>query len=166
MALPLDSILKQLADSGIISPGKLEEFVPPKANPTSVEGLVAELVKHSQLTPFQAAQVKAGKVRALILGSYTIVDRIGAGGMGQVFKAQHRRMKRVVAIKMLRAALTKDAAALARFEREVEAAAKLNHTNIVTAYDADQATVSTSWLWSMSRGKTSRRWSRKTVPCP
>ena len=59
--------------------------------------------------------------------------------MGQVFKAEHRRMKRVVAIKMLPPAVTKDAAASARFQREVEAAAKLSHPNIVAAYDADEA---------------------------
>src|SRR5690349_15273476 len=56
--------------------------------------------------------------------------------MGQVFKARHRRMKRTVAIKLLPTALTKDADATKRFEREVEAAAKLSHPNIVQAYDA------------------------------
>src|SRR5208283_4330318 len=66
-------------------------------------------------------------------------DRIGAGGMGQVFKAQHRRMDRTVAIKMLPTAMTKDAVAAARFEREVRAAAKLRHPNIVAADDADEA---------------------------
>ncbi len=59
--------------------------------------------------------------------------------MGQVFKAQHRRMERVVAIKMLPRAMLKDAAAAARFQREVVAAAKLSHSNIVHAYDADEA---------------------------
>ena len=59
--------------------------------------------------------------------------------MGQVFKAEHRRMNRIVAIKMLPPAMTKDAAAVARFQREVEAAAKLRHPNIVAADDADEA---------------------------
>ena len=59
--------------------------------------------------------------------------------MGQVFKAEHRRMKRVVAIKTLPKAFLKDAAAVARFQREVEAAAKLSHPNIVAAFDADEA---------------------------
>ena len=119
--------------------GKLENFIPPKANPKSVEELVRELVKQNHLTKFQAQQVAVGKAKALILGGYTILDKIGAGGMGQVFKAQHRRMDRIVAIKMLPAAMMKDAAAVARFEREVRAAAKLEHHNIVTAHDADQA---------------------------
>ena len=59
--------------------------------------------------------------------------------MGQVFKAQHRRMERVVAIKTLPAATLKDPAAVARFQREVVAAAKLRHPNIVAADDADEA---------------------------
>ena len=59
--------------------------------------------------------------------------------MGQVFKAEHRRMQRVVAIKMLPKNVTKDALAIARFQREVDAAAKLEHPNIVTAHDADDS---------------------------
>ena len=59
--------------------------------------------------------------------------------MGQVFKAQHRRMDRVVAIKVLPSALTKDGVAVARFEREVRAAAKLSHPNIVIAHDSDES---------------------------
>ncbi|MBS0207575.1 MAG: SUMF1/EgtB/PvdO family nonheme iron enzyme [Planctomycetes bacterium] len=139
MAVDLPSIIKQLADTGVVPPAALGEFTPPKAAPQSVEELLAALVKQKHLTPFQAAQFKAGKGRALILGAYTLVDKIGAGGMGQVFKAHHRRMDRLVAIKMLPPAMTKDAAAVARFEREVRAAAKLRHPNIVAADDAAEA---------------------------
>jgi serine/threonine protein kinase/Leucine-rich repeat (LRR) protein len=139
MANALETVVKQLTDSGIVAPGKLENFIPPKAHPQSVEELVAELVKQNHLTKFQAAQVAAGKAKSLILGNYTILDKIGAGGMGQVFKAEHRRMERVVAVKMLPPATTKDPMALARFQREVKAAAKLSHSNIVAAYDADEA---------------------------
>ena len=67
------------------------------------------------------------------------MEKIGAGGMGQVFKARHRRRDRFVAVKLLPTAMTKDKAAIARFEREVRAAAKISHPNIVTAHDADQA---------------------------
>jgi len=83
MPLDLESIVKQLNDSGIIAAGKLENFVPPKANPQSVDELVQELVKQNHLTPFQAQQVRAGKAKALILGGYTILNRIGAGAWGR-----------------------------------------------------------------------------------
>src|SRR4051812_5257024 len=138
MPLALETVVKQLTDSGIISQGKLENFVPPKAHPKDGEALIRELHKQNLLTKFQAQQVAAGKTKALILGEYTVLDKIGAGGMGQVFKAEHRRMKRQVAIKMLPPTMTKDGAALARFQREVEAAAKLEHPNIVHANDAGQ----------------------------
>lgn len=139
MPIALENVVKQLEDSGILAPGKLEGFVPPNAKPKDGEELLRELYKKNLLTKFQAQQVAAGRAKSLIMGNYVILDKIGAGGMGQVFKAEHRRMKRPVAIKMLPPALTKDAAALARFEREVEAAAKLRHPNIVAADDADEA---------------------------
>ena len=139
MAPDLETIVKQLADSGIIAAETLKNFVPPKASPKTPDELVQALVKSDKLTNFQGQQVKAGKAKALSLGAYTILDKIGAGGMGQVFKAEHRKMKRLVAIKMLPPTMTKDAAALARFQREVEAAAKLRHPNVVAADDAAEA---------------------------
>ncbi|HEY5315432.1 MAG TPA: bifunctional serine/threonine-protein kinase/formylglycine-generating enzyme family protein [Pirellulales bacterium] len=139
MAVALETFIKQLEDSGILAAGKLQEFIPPQAHPKDAEALARELIKQDQLTRFQAQQFFAGRSKALFLGNYTILDKIGAGGMGQVFKAEHRRMKRVVAVKMLPPAVTKDALATARFQREVEAAAKLRHPNIVAADDADEA---------------------------
>ena len=139
MAVALEQFVKQLTDSGIIAPGKLENFIPPKASPKDAQELARQLVQSKHLTKFQAQEIYAGRAKSLILGNYTILDKIGAGGMGQVFKAEHRRMERIVAIKMLPTAVTKDAAAVARFQREVEAAAKLRHPNIVAAYDADEA---------------------------
>ena len=111
----------------------------PRPHPKDAQELARQLVQSKQLTKFQAQEIYQGRAKSLILGNYTILDKIGAGGMGQVFKAEHRRMKRIVAIKMLPKAVTKDAAAVARFQREVEAAAKLSHPNIVAAYDADEA---------------------------
>ena len=74
-----------------------------------------------------------------MLGNYVLLEKIGEGGMGAVYKAQHRRLLRTVAIKMLPPAMAGDKAAIARFEREVAAAAKLRHPNIVAADDADNA---------------------------
>ncbi len=139
MAVALETFVKHLTDSGIIAPGKLESFLPPKAVPKDAQELARQLVQSKQLTKYQAAEIYQGRARYLILGNYTILDKIGAGGMGQVFKAEHRRMHRIVAIKMLPKAMMKDAATIARFEREVTAAAKLRHPNIVAADDADEA---------------------------
>jgi serine/threonine protein kinase len=70
---------------------------------------------------------------------YRILEVLGAGGMGVVYKAIHRLMERVVAVKVIDRRLTGRPDFVARFRREVKAAARLSHPNIVTAYDADQA---------------------------
>jgi WD40 repeat protein len=70
---------------------------------------------------------------------YRVVRLLGAGGMGAVYEAEHRVMQRLVALKVIKRACTADAAALGRFRREVRAAARLSHPNIVTTYDAEDA---------------------------
>jgi len=139
MAVTLEQFVKQLEESGILAGDTLKDFVPPKASPKDVEGLARELIRRKKLTKFQAEEVYRGKAKSLVLGNYVLLDKIGAGGMGQVFKARHRRMDRIVAVKLLPSKMTKDKAAIARFEREAKAAAKLRHPNIVAADDADQA---------------------------
>ncbi len=108
------------------------------SSPTS-EALIARLQEAKKLTPFQVRAISQGKLDSLVLGNYVILDKLGEGGMGQVYKARHRRMGRVVAIKVLPPWATDSPTAVQRFQREVEAAAKLVHPNVVTAYDADEA---------------------------
>ena len=139
MPVALDQFVKQLEDSGILTGETLKDFVPPNASPKDAEELARELVRQKKLTKFQAEEAYKGKAKSLVLGNYVLMEKIGAGGMGQVFKARHRRMDRLVAVKLLPPAMTKDKAAIARFDREVKAAAKLRHTNIVAADDADEA---------------------------
>jgi serine/threonine protein kinase/formylglycine-generating enzyme required for sulfatase activity len=74
-----------------------------------------------------------------VYGEYVVLDKIGAGGMGQVFKAEHRRMKRIVALKLLPPAAMRSPDAVNRFQREAQAAARLIHPNIVTAFDAGES---------------------------
>lgn len=69
-------------------------------------------------------------------GEYDILEPIGRGGMSQVYRARHRRMNRVVALKTLTPAMGASAEAVRRFRREVEALARLSHPHIVAAYDA------------------------------
>ena len=95
-----------------------------------------------------------GKVRGLVVGSYMVLDKIGRGGMGMVFKAQHRHLDRVVAVKILPPAISANPTSVQRFLREVEAAAKLNHPNIVRSFDADRDGNLISWSWSMWRVAT------------
>jgi serine/threonine protein kinase len=70
------------------------------------------------------------------LGPYEILKLLGRGGMGAVYMAQHTRLKRPVALKVLTKDRTADPRAVARFEREMEAVGRLNHPHIVQAHDA------------------------------
>ncbi|MBL8817459.1 MAG: protein kinase [Planctomyces sp.] len=139
MAVSVEQFVKQLEDNGILADGVLSDFLPPRMTPKNAEELARELVKQKKLTRFQAEESYRGRAKSLVLGNYVLMEKIGAGGMGQVFKARHRRMNRLVAVKLLPPAMTKNKAAIARFEREVRAAARLRHPNIVAADDADQA---------------------------
>src|SRR5262249_10314603 len=139
MAVPLEKVVKHIEDSGVLPGDTLKDFIPPKAFPKDGKELLLELLRQQKLTRYQAEELSQGKGRSLLLGNYLLLERIGAGGMGQVFKARHRRMDRLVAVKLLPAAMTRDQRAIARFEREVKAAARLRHQNIVAADDADEA---------------------------
>ncbi len=131
-----------LTASGLMTREELDSFCETLPNRDSVDDantLADLLVQANKLTTYQADSVRLGHTRGLVLGNYIILEKLGEGGMGMVFKARHRLMKRIVAIKVLPPSLTKSADAVARFHREVEAAAKLQHPNIAGAFDADQA---------------------------
>jgi serine/threonine-protein kinase len=101
--------------------------------------MARELVNRGWLTRYQAKQILQGQGGELVLGAYRLLERLGEGGMGEVFKALHQPMSRIVALKVVRPELLQDERALKRFRREVQAAAKLTHPNIVTVFDAAQA---------------------------
>lgn len=139
----VEQFTKRLADSGILLDEQLRDFIAALPEGSSArsnaEEMARELVRQKKLTRYQAEQIYAGQGESLTLGNYVILDKLGQGGMGIVLKAEHKRMKRLVAIKVMSPAAVKTPDALRRFHREVEAAAKLRHTNIVAADDADEA---------------------------
>src|SRR5262245_5163425 len=144
MPVSLAQFVQQLAESGIMAAAEIRAFQEDLRAELLVAGdcqeFARELVRQRKLTAYQATAIYQGKQRSLVLGNYVLLDRLGQGGMGVVFKAEHRRMKRIVALKMLSADAMKSPDAVKRFRREVEAAAKLlDHANIVSALDADEA---------------------------
>ena len=103
-----------------------------------LRALGRELIVRDWLTPYQVNQLLQGRSEDLLLGPYRLIDQLGAGGMGQVFKAHHVRMDRIVALKMIPKDRVSNPMALARFYREVRAVAKLSHPNIVVAFEVNQ----------------------------
>jgi serine/threonine protein kinase len=75
------------------------------------------------------------------LGSFVIEAPLGAGGMGEVYRARDTRLKRDVALKVLPEAFAGDRERLARFQREAELLAGLNHSNIATVYGSEQGAI-------------------------
>src|SRR5262245_45095285 len=140
--MPVDSaaaLVTALRDSRILGPAQLDEaarlLAPRFPDPRA---LARHLIERDWLTPFQVNQLFQGRGADLVLGPYVLLERLGEGGMGQVFKARHRLLDRVVALKVIKRDRLQSDDAIRRFEREIHAAAKLSHPNIVAAYDADE----------------------------
>ncbi len=140
--MPLDSavaLVDALRQGHLLEPAQLDElgrdihahFPQPRA-------LAGELIRRGWLTPFQANQLLQGRGGELLLGSYVLLERLGEGGMGAVYKARNWKLGHVVALKVVKKERLTSEDAVRRFHREIRAAAALSHPNIVAAYDADE----------------------------
>lgn len=141
MGVSVEEIVKRLVASDILNADDLAAVQSEAAEfgqSSEGEAFLKRLHKLGRITAYQAQALWKDKGDKLAFGNYVIEDELGRGGMGVVLKARHKRMQRHVAIKVLSAKLVKDAGAIARFQREVVAAAQLTHTNIVGAFDADE----------------------------
>ena len=115
----LDQIELLLKIPYLLSPGWLK--IDPELRPAAQEPAVPEARRRRQMS------LRAGTR----LGPYEVLAPVGAGGMGEVYRARDRKLDRDVAIKVLPESLAADAVALARFEREAKAVAALSHPNIL-----------------------------------
>jgi serine/threonine-protein kinase len=136
--LDRETFLANVRRSRLLSDDQLAEAA--RRLPVGRRGrpIARALVAAGLLTRFQASQLLAGRTNGFFLGQYRVLDHIGSGGMGRVFKAEHRTLSRLVAIKVLAPRLLKTARAQELFLRELRAAGRLLHPNIVTAFDANQ----------------------------
>jgi serine/threonine protein kinase len=106
--------------------------------PVNDTALVAEkFIDAGLLTPWQCEKLMEGRHKGFFLKKYKLLDHLGTGGMSSVYLAEHVLMQRRVAIKVLPKSRVEDSSYLARFHREAQAAAALDHRNIVRAYDVD-----------------------------
>lgn len=110
----------------------------PELGATSPEQLARRLVRKGWLTRWQGLTLLEGRCQFFI-GKYKLLELIGTGGMGAVFKAIRPDIGRVVAVKVLKPRSLKKSTGVPRFLREIQSAATLDHPNIVRAYDADEA---------------------------
>ncbi|MFV0443656.1 MAG: serine/threonine-protein kinase [Planctomycetaceae bacterium] len=143
MAIKLtsESFLAGVRHSALVDERKLNETLQSlssKGPPAEAHEIADELVRRNLITRWQAGKLLQGKFKGFVLGRYRLMELLGRGEMSTVYLAEHVRMKRRCAIKVLPANKVKDTSYLGRFLREAEAVAALDHPNIVRAYDVDQ----------------------------
>src|SRR5438105_6939570 len=137
----IQEFVEQGQRSGLFSAAQADEVLAAMATdqPFTSEQVAAKLIEKNVLTAYQAEQLLAGGGDACIIaGRYRILDKLGQGGMGAVYKAHDTHLDREVAVKVLPADRLHDADAVARFRREARALAKLSHPNIIQAYDSGE----------------------------
>ncbi len=132
-----EEFLRNLRDSDSVSADDFATYEGESDGPS----ILRRLIDSQLLTQFQIEAIAGRHFERLRIGNYDVLSRLGTGGMGTVFKARHRRMKRIVAVKVLSPEVARQGSFVQRFQREVETIAQLSHPNIVMAYDADEAEI-------------------------
>ena len=145
-----DEFARRLAAEGLLPDG-LGPFA-------TTAALADHLVASGALTAYQAGVLRSARPHPLALNDYLILDRVAAGGMGTVYRAVHRRMKRAVALKVVADGRGGEAERGHWFRREAEAAGRLVHPNVVTAYDAGEARGVAYLATEFVDGTDLRRW--------
>ena len=134
-----DDFLHVLRRSNLLEPARLDGYLAANPEPfDSAAALCRKMRADGLITPFHAEQLLRGKHRGFFLGKYKLLDRIGFGGMGQVFLAEHVSMKRRVALKVMPPDRAANEFSRERFLREARAAGQLDHPNLVRTFDIDQ----------------------------
>lgn len=137
-----DDFLRCLEQSGLTAAKggrKFLESLPPNQRPVDAKICAAVFANAGQLTPYQARAIYQGKPYGLVVADREVLDLLGKGGMGNVFKARNRHLDRIEAIKIITPKKLDSSEAKKRFAQEARAAARLNHPNVVATYDAGEA---------------------------
>ena len=141
--LSAEKFLEFVERSGLVEKDQLSQAVASlRQSDTAVmddgERLAERLIEAKILTRWQCDNLLQGKYKAFLLGRYKLKSLLGSGGMSSVYLGEHTMMHCLRAIKVLPQSRVEDSSYLARFRQEAVAAAKLNHPNIVQAFDIDQ----------------------------
>ncbi len=129
---------RRIEINDLLAPDSVQQLKADVATADTVDltGLTQRLVKGGALTPFQIECLTREPPTRLRYGEYLLLDRIGQGGMGAVYKVRRRGDAKMFALKILSMTSVKDIEAENRFRREVEAASQLSHPHLVAAIDS------------------------------
>ena len=143
LKLTVESFLQVVRQSGLIDKDQLQKLLTAYeqrgVDVTRSQTIADALVSDELVTKWQVDKLLAGKHKGFFLGKYRLLDLLGKGGMSSVYLAEHILMRRRCAIKVLPSKRVNDSSYLARFHREAQAVASVDHPNIVRAYDVDHA---------------------------
>lgn len=158
-----------LSESGILPPQEVEalkQSTPQETLNQDCTALSRKLVQRGKLTDYQAACLGRGDLQAVLFREYIALEQIGQGGMAVVFRAVHRETGKIVAIKLAITDGSEDKEQAYRFEREVIAASKLSHPNIVVAYDSVHTDERNYLVMEYVDGPTLERYVTENGPLP
>ncbi len=136
-----DDLLPLIRESGVLTE---RQFADIKARvlrgdyPAQSNALAERLVSEKILTNYQVGRFLKNKAHGLVVGRYVLMDRLGSGSMGRVYKAHHQMMDRLVAIKIIAPEIVSNDRVIARFQREMKLVGRLDHPNVIRAFDADK----------------------------
>ena len=135
-------LLDEVSSSGLVSAEQLRALHEEQGEatiPRTPTDYVAEFARRNLLRAHNPQQAGKRLEKGVLFAGYLLLEKIGAGGMGEVFRALHLRMNRIVALKLVTSKASRLRQNLRRFDGEIKALAKLDHANIVTAYDASES---------------------------
>jgi len=142
--IALESFVAVLKRSNLVPADRLqpllEAYQRQSATTNDSRKFAEFLIAQKAITGWQAEKLLQGKHKGFFLGKYRLLSLVGKGGMSSVYLAEHQLMRRRCAIKVLPTRRLQNASYLARFHREAQAVASLDHRNIVRAYDVDHET--------------------------
>ena len=152
-----DTFLALLEESRLLNSEQFAAVRQRAADDPDPRELARQLVREHVLTMWQARNLLAGGT-SFFLGRYKLLERLGAGARGKVYKAEQAPMGRIVAVKVLDQALLSDAEAVARWKREIRLAAALNHPAIITAVDSEQVGDMHFMVMEYVKGRDLKAW--------
>jgi serine/threonine-protein kinase len=135
------NLISVLEEFQLLRPSQLEQIKRLPQRQSDPKAMVQSLVQRGWLTDYQGQRLLQGQADQLVIGPYVILEPLGEGGMGQIFKGRHPGLDRLAAIKVLRRELVIDTEIAQRFLREIKLASQLpKHPNLVHAFDAGMVT--------------------------